>query len=95
MEPPSCILTDTSKADPRSDDPLSYPFLNINKSLAGQFRGARSCFEMVTDVYYSVFSRQFRLRKRERGIGHVTDDEDENGRKDRLRNESDYFKIAS
>lgn len=39
MEPPSCILTDTSKADQRSDDPLSYPFLNINKSLAGQFRG--------------------------------------------------------
>ena len=27
MEPPSCVLTDTSsKADPRSDDPLSYPF---------------------------------------------------------------------
>ncbi len=41
MEPPSCTLTDTlSKADPRSDDPLSYSFLNIHKSLAGAFRGA-------------------------------------------------------
>ena len=41
MEPPSCTLTDTSsKADPRSDDPLSYSLPNINKSLAGMVRGA-------------------------------------------------------
>ena len=41
MEPPSCILTDTSsKADSRSDDPLSYSLLNIHKSLTGLFRGA-------------------------------------------------------
>ena len=44
----------------------------------------RSCFEMVPDFYHAEFSRQFRLRKRERSSGYVTDDEDENGRKGRV-----------
>ena len=40
----------------------------------------RSCFEMVPEFYYAEFSRQFRLWKRERSGGYVTDDKDENGR---------------
>ena len=55
----------------------------------------RSCFEMVPEFYYAEFSRRFRLWKRERGGGYVTDDKDENGRKGRVRKERNYFKTAS
>ena len=48
------------------------------------FLRLRSCFEMVPVFYHAEFSRQFRLRKRERSSGYVTDDEDENGRKGRV-----------
>ena len=55
----------------------------------------RSCFEIVPEFYYAEFSRQFRLWKRERSGGYVTDDKDENGRKGRVRKERNYFKTAS
>ncbi len=50
---------------------------------------------MVPEFYYAEFSRQFRLWKRERSGGYVTDDKDENGRKGRARKERNYFKTTS
>ena len=50
---------------------------------------------MVPEFYYAEFSRQFRLWKRERSGGYVTDDKDENGRKGRVRKERNYFNTAS
>ncbi len=47
---------------------------------------------MVPEFYYAEFSRQFRLWKRERSGGYVTDDKDENGRKGRARKERNYLK---
>ena len=48
----------------------------------------------VPEFYYAEFSRQFRLWKRERSGGYVTDDKDENVRKGRVRKERNYFKTA-
>ncbi len=50
---------------------------------------------MVPEVYYTGFSRQFRLPKKECSGGYMTDEEDETGRKGRIRNERNYFKTAS
>ena len=47
---------------------------------------------MVPEVNYMEFSRQFRLWKKERGGGYVTDDKGENGRKGRIRNNRNYLK---
>ena len=55
----------------------------------------RSCFEMVAEVCYMDFSRQFHLWKRERSRSYVTDEKGENGRKGRVNNKSNYFKTAS
>ena len=57
--------------------------------------GFRSCFEMVAEVYYMDFSRQFHLWKRERSRSYVTDEKGENGRKGRVNNKSNEFKTAS
>jgi hypothetical protein len=59
---------------------------------SGRFR---SCFEMVAEVCYMDFSRQFHLWKRERSRSYVTDEKGENGRKGRVNNKSNYFKTAS
>ncbi len=53
----------------------------------------RSCFEMVAEVCYMGFSRQFHLWKRERSRSYVTDEKGENGRKGRVNNKSNYFKL--
>ena len=50
---------------------------------------------MVAEVCYMDFSRQFHLWKRERSRSYVTDEKDENGRKGRVNNKSNYFKTAS
>ena len=47
MEPPSSILTDgNSKADPRSDDPLSRSMFDNQSLVAIVVTGSLSCFNL-------------------------------------------------
>ncbi|MBR1699505.1 MAG: hypothetical protein IJ714_06965, partial [Bacteroidales bacterium] len=51
------------------------------------------CFEMVAEVCYMDFSRQFHLWKRERSRSYVTDEKGENGRKGRVNNKSNISNL--
>ena len=71
------------------------PLRRLTQNRPWKFSLVRSCFEMVAEVCYMDFSRQFHLWKWERSRSYVTGEKGENGRKGHVNNKSNYFKTAS